>query len=256
MKLNILGINLKGGAAKSTNTSIIASYLPESKLIEIDRINESDKKITSKDYESVQLDFMNMNDENFINFENSLLDDGIKIYDIGAVMLEIFHKAMLSSDLYREIDLIVIPAMDGNDDYLVAMSYLATIKDYVDLNKVIFSFNRYNEAEYRDVKTQFSSFFEKTSAIKKNFGIDLNNEKNWYVIKDALSVKEARKQGISLKSLIDIDIDEIIIKQRAAEDSETRSLYTKQRLLAINAKNLYRDYISPMLEKIQAKIEE
>lgn len=256
MKLNILVINLKGGAAKSTNSSIIASYLPNSKLIEIDKINESDKKILSKDYESVQLDFMNMNDENFIDFENSLLDDGIKIYDVGAVMLEIFHKSMLASDLYREIDLVVIPSMDGNDDYLVAMSYLETIKSYIDLQKVIFSFNRFNESEYRDPKTQFSSFFEKTEAIKENFGIDLENEDNYYVIKDALSIKETRKKGQTLKSLIDTDMNEIIEKRKAADTDEERSKYTKERLLCINAKNLYRDYISPMLEKIEKKIGE
>jgi len=92
--MNILVINLKGGAAKTTNSSIIASYLPNSTLIEIDKINKSDSKIISKDYNSLQIDFLNESDDQFLSFENILLDDDIKIIDVGAVKLEVFHKAM------------------------------------------------------------------------------------------------------------------------------------------------------------------
>lgn len=60
MRKNILIINLKGGASKTTNASILASYLPEATLIEIDKINQSDTRIDSLGYyNSVQIDFNN-----------------------------------------------------------------------------------------------------------------------------------------------------------------------------------------------------
>ncbi len=253
MKLNILVINLKGGAAKSTNSSIIASFLDGSKLIEIDKINESDSMIKTKDYESVQIDFIHENDQQFYQFEDLLLQSGLKIIDVGAVKLEIFHKSMKQADLYNTIDLVIVPSMDGSDDYKVAVDYLSTIKDDIDLNKVLFSFNRFNDHEYPKVEDQFSSFFEKQLQLKKAFGIDLNE--NFYVIKDSRSIKESRKMGITLKSLIDEDIQALTQAQRSCEDDEERMKLTKRRGLVLNSQNLYRDYISKMLEKIQAKIE-
>jgi len=253
MKLNILVINLKGGAAKSTNSSILASYLPNAKLLEVDKINESDKAIKSKDYESTQIDFIHENDENFYLFENELLRDGIKVIDVGAVKLEIFHKTMTAASLYNTIDLIIIPSMDGSDDYSVCVNYLSTIQSEIDLNKVLFSFNRYNPNEYPKVEDQFNSFFEKKDAIKKAFKIDL--EKNYYVIKDARSIKEARKMGVTVKSLIDENIEELTAKQRACADDVERMELTKRRGLVLNAQNLYKDYIAPAILKIKEKIE-
>ncbi|MGD9554753.1 MAG: hypothetical protein AB7D96_07640 [Arcobacteraceae bacterium] len=254
MKLNILIINLKGGAAKSTNSSIVASYLPNAKLLEIDKINQSDDDLKNKNYESQQIDFVNETDENFYEFEQQLLCSGIKVIDVGAVKLEIFHRTMKQADLYNTIDIVIIPAMDGQDDYRVAVNYLNTIKDEIDLSKVLFSFNRYNESEYPKVEKQFSSFFSKKDAIKKAFGIDL--DKNYYVIKDAMSIKEARRQGITLRSLIDEDREAITAAQRDPNiDDKQRWQLTEKRSLVINAQNLYRDYISKMLQKINEKIE-
>lgn len=253
MKLNILVINLKGGAAKSTNASIVASFLDGAKLIEIDKINESDSMIKTKDYESLQIDFIHENDEMFYEFEAQLLNSGIKVIDVGAVKLEIFHKSMKQADLYNTIDLIIIPSMDGSDDYKVAVDYLATIKDDINLNKVLFSFNRFNDHEYPKVEDQFSSFFEKKEQLNKAFGIDL--DENYYVIKDSRSIKESRKMGVTLKSLIDEDIQSITTAQRACENDVERMKLTKKRGLVLNAQNLYRDYISTMIEKIQSKIE-
>ena len=250
--MNILCINLKGGAAKSTNSSIIASFLDDAKLIEIDKINKSDLNIVTDDYKSVQVDFAHENDNQFYEFETLLLDEGIKIIDVGAVKLEIFHKAMKAADLYNTIDLVIIPSMDGQDDYKVAVDYLSTIQEDINLDKVLFSFNRYNEHEYPKVEDQFSSFFEKKDALLKAFGIDL--KKNYYVIKDARSIKESRKQGITLKSLIDEDIQVITQEQRSCRDSQERMKLTKKRGLILNAQNLYKNYIETMLQKIQEKI--
>lgn len=253
--MNILCINLKGGAAKTTNSSIIASYLPDATLVEIDKINKSDEGIKSKDYKSIQLDFMNESDSNFIEFETMLLDDNTKIIDCGAVKLETFHKAMVASNLYDTIDLFIITAMDGKDDATVGLTMLNSIKNDIDTNKVIFSFNRYNDAEYSKVEDQFDSWFDKTKEIKEAFGIDLQDEKNWYVIKDARSIKQARKRGITFKSLVDEDIESITKEQRACKDKQKRLKLTEYRSLVNNAQNLYNDYISVMLQKIQHKLQ-
>lgn len=252
--MNILIINLKGGAAKSTNSSIIASYIDNSTLIEIDKINKSDKRIT-KDYKSIQLDFLNESDDKFLEFENLLLEkDEVRIIDPGAIKLEVFHKAMITASLYSTVDLLIIPAMDGVDDFLVAMSYLETIKDEIDAQKVMFSFNRYNENEYSEHQEQFNSFFNKKSEIKKNFGIDLIDE-NYYVLKDSRAIKISREKGITLKSLVDTNIEALTKQQRAETDRDKRLELTKERSLVLSAQNFYKEYVTQMLEKILKKLQ-
>ena len=254
--MNILSINLKGGAAKTTNASLVASYLPNATLIEIDKINQSDKRINAKDYESIQLDFLNESDNTFIDFEMKLLeDDQVNIIDVGAVKLEVFHKAMMSSSLYNTIDLIIIPAMDGSDDAEVAFNYLNTIKKEIDLSKkVMFSFNRFNEHEYTSPQEQFSSFFNKKKNILEEFKIDLDNEDNYYIIKDSRAIKIARNQKVTLKSLIDQDVVELTKNQRTTKDKKERLELTKKRSLVNSAQNLYNEYISVMMQKIMKKI--
>jgi len=253
--MNILVINLKGGAGKSTNSSIIASYLPNAKLIEIDKINKSDSKIISKDYKSLQIDFLNESDNQFLEFENLLLDDGIKIIDVGAVKLEVFHKAMSAASLYATINLLIIPAMDGSDDFSVAMSYLNTVINEIDPNNILFSFNRYNEHEYTSPQEQFSSFFEKKDEILKNYKIDLNDESNYYILKDSRALKLARAKKVSIKSLIDQDVETITKNQRSTKDKVKRLELTKERSLILSAQNFYNEYVIDMMQKITAKLE-
>ena len=251
---NILCINLKGGAAKTTNAGLIASYLPNSTLIEIDKINQSDAKIKIKDYKNIQLDFLNESDENFIEFETLLLDEGTKVIDVGAVKLEVFHKAMTNSSLYSNIDLLVITAMDGADDFAVAMSYLETIQGEIPPEKIIFSFNRFNEHEYTSPQEQFSSFFDKKEEIQKALGIDLNDENNYYVLKDSRAVKVARAKKLTLKSLVDSDVAEITARQHSCENRDEKKEIAKQRSLILSAQNFFNNYIIGMMEKIEKKI--
>jgi len=257
MKINILVFNWKGGAAKTTISSIVASYLNNATLIELDKINKSDKRIYSeKFYQSMQLDFVNETSDSFFKFENLLLDDGVKVVDVGAVKLETFHSSMKSSDLYGEIDLIVIPAMDGADDFNVAIKFLLNIKGLIDTKKIIIAFNRFDPIENdNNPAEQFETFFNNKEVLKKEFDIDLEDDSNFFVIKNSKAIKKARGRGITLKSLIDTDINEITKRQRAEKDSKKRLELTKQRGLIINAQNLYRDYIEPMMLKISKKLE-
>jgi len=253
--MNILVINLKGGAAKTTNSSIIASFLQSSMLIEVDKINRSDSKIISKDYKSIQIDFLNESDDQFLKFENLLLDAGVKIIDVGAVKLEIFHRSMKVANLYNLIDLLIIPAMDGSDDFTVAMAYLNSIIDEINSRKIMFSFNRFNDHEYTSHEEQFSSFFDKKNEIKENFNIDLSDESNYYILKDSRAIKLARANKVTLKSLIDTDVDEITKKQRNEKDKNKRMKLTKQRSLILSAHNFYNNYVIDMMEKIIKKLE-
>ena len=70
---NVLSLNFKGGSGKTTLASTTASYLHNSMLIEMDTINQSDKRISSKDYyESLQMDFLTELDDEFFKFERIL----------------------------------------------------------------------------------------------------------------------------------------------------------------------------------------
>jgi hypothetical protein len=74
------------------------------------------------------------------------------------------------------------------------------------------------------------------------------------VIKDSRAVKIAREKGVTLKSLIDTDVQAITQEQRSTDCKVKRLELTKQRSLVLNAQNLFNDYLSIMLDKIQNKI--
>ncbi|AFL69603.1 hypothetical protein [Sulfurospirillum barnesii] len=255
MKKNVLVYNFKGGASKSTISSAVASYLQDATLIEIDYINQSDSRLDAQGfYESLQMDFIDETSESFFEFENLLLSPGIRIIDVGAVMLDRFHSAMKKSNLYDTLDLIIIPAMDGSEDFNVAIKFLENIKNEVDPQKIMFSFNRFNNFEYAEPKEQFETFFNNLKKLKKEYGIDLNDEANWFVVKDSKAIKKSRSMGVTLRSLIDSDVDAITRAQRAEPDDAIRLELTKQRGLVLNAQNLYREFIEPMMAKIANKL--
>lgn len=255
--MNILIYNFKGGCSKSTTSSIVASYLHGATLIEVDHINQSDKRLdTDGYYKSIQLNWRDESSKSFFDFESLILKQDTKIIDVGAVMLDKFHEGMKKSNLYDVIDLVIIPAMDGEDDFRVAAKFLVNIKAEIPASKIMFGFNRFSK-EYDTPQEQFDSFFDNKELLKKEFDIDLDDENNWFVIKDSKSIKKARKRGLVFKSLVDVDIQELTKRQRAAiDDDELRNELTAEKFLITNAQVVYADYIEPMLLKIAKKMEE
>ena len=253
-RLNILVMNLKGGVGKTTTSSIVASFYVGSKLIEIDKINESDKRIISSYYKSEQMDFTSATSENWLNFEDELFADGVKIIDVGAVKLETFHNAMQMNKGYEEIDLIVIPNMDGADDFLVAEKFLANLKNVgFDTSKVLFVFSRFNPNEYT-VSEQFNKFFRNADLLKEDYQIDLEDENNYAVIPDKKCVKYARDKGITVRSLIENDDRDLRIQITDCEDLEQKRELQELRNCVINAKDLYSNYLHKLIQKIQKKV--
>jgi hypothetical protein len=254
--MNILIYNFKGGCSKSTTSSIVASYLSDATLIEVDHINQSDKRLdTDGYYKSIQMNWRDESSKSFLEFESLILKQNTKVIDIGAVMLDSFHIAMKKSNLYDVIDLVIVPAHDGEDDFRVAMKFLANIKDEIPASKIMFGLNRFSK-EYDSPQEQFDSFFDNQDLLKKEFKIDLSDENNWFAIKDSKSIKKARKRGIVFKSLVDVDIQELTKRQRAAiDDDELRDELTAEKFLIGNAQEVYADYIEPMLIKIVKKME-
>lgn len=253
-RLNILIMNLKGGVGKTTTSSIVASFYVGSNLIEIDKINESDKRIVSNYYESEQMDFTSATSENWLNFEDKLFADGVKVIDVGAVKLETFHNAMQINKGYDEIDLIIIPAMDGADDFLVAEKFLANLRNVdFDTNKVLFVFSRFNPNEY-SIQEQFNKFFRNAELLKEDYNIDLADENNYAVIADKKCVKYARDKGITVRSLIDNDDRELRTQITECEDIEKKRELQELRNCVINAKDLYSNYLQQLIQKIQKKV--
>jgi len=251
---NILVYTLKGGAAKSTNSSIIASNLSNCTLVEIDKINQSQNESKDANYTVKQIDFLHENQEGFIEFENILLDKNNVVIDVGASRIDNFHSSMLKSNLYDTIDLLVISSMDGFSDFSVCLDLLTTIQEIIPSSKIILSFNRFNEHEYSTVEEQFDNFFTNKELLFKSFSIDLNNENSFYILKDSRAVKYSHNIGLSLKSLSDMDLEDIIKKQRSEKNKETRLELTKQKSLITQAQSFHNIYVVPMMEKINRKL--
>lgn len=247
---NILFFNFKGGSGKTTNSSICASYLDNCTLIEVSKINQLSSRIDSDNsYKSVQTDI-----DNEIEFKNLLISTGNKVIDVEVTKLDIFHKTMLVNDIYKLIDLLIIPVMDGHDDFLIAMKYLASLNSIVASHKIMFSFNRYNEHEYSNIEEQFESFFLNKDIILQEYGVDLNDQSNYFVLKDSIAIKRARKEGRTFHSQANEDLGAITNQQRSELDNSKRLELGKKRSL-INSSQLFeKNYIFSMMEKINKKI--
>jgi len=253
MRLNILVMTLKGGGSKTTISSIIASYLNNSTLIEVDKINKSDERINLRDYyKSIQLDWNNDTNKSFTEFEDLLLEDGIKIIDVGAVKLEVFHKTMSESENYDLIDLLIVPSMDGNDDFEVGFKMLLNVKDFIDMDKVLIAFSRFNENSYT-VEEQFDSWFENEKLLKDDFNIDLCE--NYFVINDSYAIKKARKVGETVRFFA--DQDPTAVRKFAQDTSITKAERKKRnaiRTVVQKANAIYNVSFVPMLQLIDQKI--
>ena len=161
---------------------------------------------------------------------------------------------MTKSNLYDVIDLLIIPAMDGYDDFNTALNLLTTLDGVIPSTKILFSFNRFNEHEYSTVKEQFDNFFNNQELIKNTFSIDLEDDQNYYMLKDSRAIKYARNSSISLKSLANRDLKDITKKQRAEKNTKKRLEFTKQKSLIAQAQNFHNNYVVPMMEKINHKL--
>ncbi len=251
-RLNILVMNLKGGVGKTTTSSIVASFFENSTLIEIDKINTSDDRIDSPYYTGMQMDFTSATSDNWLEFEDKLFENGVKIIDVGAVKLETFHNAMTTNKGYDEIDLIVIPAMDGSDDFIVAEKFLANLKSVgFDTSKVLLVFSRFNENEY-SVQEQYNKFFRNKELLKDEYLIDLDNEDSYGVIPDKKCIKYARDKGITVRSLIDDD-DKVLREAIFEATAEQKKDIHERRNCVINAKNLYLNFLKSLITKINLK---
>jgi cellulose biosynthesis protein BcsQ len=247
---NILFFNFKGGSGKTTNSSICASYLDNCTLIEVSKLNQLSSRINSNNsYKSVQTDI-----DNEIEFKNLLISTGNKVIDVEVTKLDIFHKTMLVNDIYKLIDLLIIPVMDGHDDFLITMKYLASLNSIIPSHKIMFSFNRYNEHEYTSMEEQFESFFLNRDIILQEYGIDLNDESNYFVLKEAKAIKKARKEGRTFHSFANEDFEAITIQQRSEPDYTKRLEITIKRNLIHTYQFFEKTYIYPMMEKINKKI--
>ncbi len=251
-RLNILVMNLKGGVGKTTTSSIVASFFENSTLIEIDKINTSDERIDSPYYYGIQMDFNSATSDNWLEFEDKLFENGVKIIDVGAVKLETFHSAMTTNKGYDEIDLIIIPAMDGSDDFIVAEKFLANLKSVgFDTSKVLFVFSRFNPNEY-SVQEQYNKFFRNKDLLKDEYNIDLDDDVNFSVIPDKKCIKYARDKGITVRSLVDDD-DKALREQIFEATAEQKRELQEKRNCVINAKDLYLNFLKSLITKINLK---
>ncbi len=220
--MNILVMNMKGGTGCTVASTIIAPYLENTTLVEIDRINGTVEGTGTEGHFKVhQVKFNSWDSEGFLEFENLLLSEGTRVIDVSGHMCEIFHHAMTKASLYEVIDLLIVPAMDGVYDFDAAMRFLDLLDGNIPADKIMFAFSRYNPHEYGSFEEQFDLFFDNKSAFKKQYGIDFH-EDNYFAIQNSKAFRHKNSLGTPIESLEDEDY--------------------------------VADFIVPMLEKIRKKL--
>ncbi len=117
------------------------------------------------------------------------------------------------------------------------------------------AFSRHNEHEYSDIPDQFRIFFKNKVILKKEYGIDLDDESIYFALKDSKAVKKADEDCRPLRSYLQLDIEELTQRQRSTDiDDKERKILTRERTDYYVAKSFETDYIKPMLLKIEAKL--
>lgn len=163
---NIIVINTKGGASKSTVAmQVIAPYfiakVLEVELLELDNQNQ-DAKIFSKSKIKTKQIAVDSNSKDLNQTVRDLFLNENKnniVLDIGGnATTTNFLKALKSTHMYNMVDLFIIPMSGGSQDLKNAKESLKIILDMNNNAKVLFALSRVRNP--KRVYFQYGDFFE------------------------------------------------------------------------------------------------
>lgn len=210
--LNIVVLNTKGGAGKSTTAmQTISTYFlvkaQEVELLELDNQNQDAKIFSKSKIKSTQINVdANAKDLNQTIRDLFLGEDkNNKVMDIGGnATTSNFLQSLKSTHMYNMIDLFVIPMSGGSQDLKNAKDTLEMILDMKSNAKILFVLSRVRNP--KRVQFQYGDFFQDQKLKKYPYiilpesdCIDLSRKLKKTVYE--LAQDEEEKQNINQKLL-------------------------------------------------------
>lgn len=234
-KLKILVVSSKGGVGKSTvSMQIIAPFLYEkNNKNPIEFYEFDDENIDSLSYggsiltnrEAIEVeDFVIMD-----KFIEILSKDQFCCIDVGGnKSTTLCLNTLNDCGMINQIDLIVIPLLDGEQDAINALKAYKDIKNIDKNAKIAFALNKVKNINY--VKYQFDNFFGDVRGIFDDsnsliYFLEDNEKENYFCIEDGDMIKYSRKFGMT--------VYEIAIQQRDfTKEFENASQEKEKKLIA------------------------
>lgn len=212
--MNIAIINSKGGVGKSTISMQIASaylYQTTSKVVNHFEFDDENRDNISFVHSNIvkthtqEVEKSNLRDK----LTDILLENDNVVIDVGGNKTTVyFIRALLESGMNHNIDLFIIPLMDGESDALSAIKIYEIVKEASPSTPVLFALNRLQKNA--DVKTQFNVFLGDERGIFNDEGLIEKipqEDRNIISIEDNEVIKYSKNFGLTIWELAHINRD-------------------------------------------------
>ena len=255
----ILVVSSKGGVGKSTVAmQVIAPYLyNKNKNKPVNFYEFDDENIDSLSYGGSSLTIREPIDvEEFIlmdKFIDILSSNKPCCIDVGGnksttICLEVLNDCGMG----YELDLAVIPLLDGEQDAINAMKTYKRLKKINKEMKILFALNKVNNKKY--IKEQFENFFgdirgifDDQNAIVKQ--IDQKDINNYIVIQNSDTIKFSRKFGTTVFEIANQNKD-FDTEFKIANKEKEKKLIAFKHYVYQNSKKYYEDTLKECFSKI------
>ena len=258
-KLKILILSSKGGVGKSTLAmQVITPYLYEKNLKE---------RINFFEFDDENVDLLSYGGSNLSNRESIDVEEFVimdKFIDIlskeqfccidvgGNKSTTLCLDTLNDCGMINEIDLVVIPLLDGEQDAVNAKKVYTQLMEISPDVNVAFALNRVKNAKF--VEYQFDNFFGDIRGIfeNKNFVLNEIQEKhknNYIIIEDSDIIKYSRKFGMTIYEIAAQQRDFVAEFQNVSQEKEKKVLAFKNYVYQ-NGKKYYEHTLKECFQKL------
>lgn len=234
-KIKVLVVSSKGGVGKSTvSMQVIAPYLYEKNNKKpISFYEFDDENIDSLSYGASNLSNREVIDvEDFIimeKFIEILSKDEFSCIDVGGNKSTTLCLDTLSDcGMIGEIDLAVIPLLDGEQDSINALKTYTRLKELNEDLNIVFALNRVKNIKF--IEYQFDNFFGDIREIFDDSNALINfvdKKDNFICVEDSDIVKYSRKFGMTIYEIAFQDRDFISEFKDASEEKQKKLIAFK-----------------------------
>jgi cellulose biosynthesis protein BcsQ len=260
-KHKILVVSSKGGVGKSTvSMQIIAPYLYEKNNKQpISFYEFDDENVDSLSYGASDLTKREVIDvEDFIimeKFIEILSKDEFACIDVGGnKSTSLCLDTISDCGMISEIDLVIIPLLDGEQDAINAKRTYDRLKELDENINIVFALNRVKNIKF--VEYQFDNFFGDIREIFDDSDAIINfiEKKDQFIsIEDSDVIKYSRKFGMTVYEIAFQNRDFISEFKDASEEKQKKLIAFKNYVYQ-HGKKYYENTLKSCFKKLDSSI--
>lgn len=264
-KTKVLVVSSKGGVGKSTvSMQVVTPFLYEKNDGEkISFYEFDDENIDSLSYGGSVLSKRESIDvEEFVimdKFLEILSQDEYACIDVGGnKSTTLCLDTLNDSGMISQIDLAIIPLLDGEQDAINAQKVYKRLKELDSDIKIVFALNRVKNEKY--VKYQFDNFFGDVRGIfsDRNALVNILDEKekdSYIAIEDSDIIKYSRKFGMTIYEIA-VQHRDFTLEFEGAVDEKDKKLIAFKNYVYQNAKKYNESTLKNCFVKLDSIIKE